>query len=130
MHDRPADIADKSAIILSGLCIVHCLLPILLSLIVPYLAGLAFLTDEAFHLWTMIFIVPISAFAIGWGYYQHRNSVILTLALVGLSMIIVAATVGHDLLGHTYEVMITVVGSLFVVYGHIKNIQLRKNLLM
>lgn len=126
MHDRQADIADKSAIVLSGICIIHCLLPMLLSLIVPYVAGLAFLTAEAFHLWMMVFIVPVSVFAIGWGYHQHRNTRILILALVGLSMLIVAATVGHTLFGHIYEVIITVVGSTLVVFGHIKNLKLRQ----
>lgn len=127
MHDRPADIADKSAIVLSGICIVHCLLPILLSLIIPYLAGLSFLTDEAFHVWTLVFIVPISIFAIGWGFYQHRNTPILAIALIGLSMIVMATLVGHDLFGHTYEVMLTIIGSLLIVYGHFKNLKLRKS---
>jgi hypothetical protein len=113
-----ADFADKSAIVLSGICIAHCILPILLSLIIPYFAGFAFLTDDVFHLWLLLFVVPISMLAIGWGYYQHRSGLTLTLALTGLCMIFFAATYGHDMFGHGVEVLLSSLGSILVVFGH------------
>ncbi|GLR71582.1 MerC domain-containing protein [Agaribacter marinus] len=125
MPDTATDIADKSAIALSGLCIVHCILPILLSLILPYFAGLSYLTDEAFHLWLIIFVVPLSLFTISWGYRQHRNKKTLILALIGLMLIIVSAAIGHDTFGHTAEVLISIAGSTLIVWGHLKNMKLR-----
>lgn len=125
MFKNYADIADKSAITLSILCLAHCALPIILYFAIPFFAGLAMLTDEIFHVWLLVLIMPISLVAIGLGYRRHRNATTLALALLGLGMISTATMVGHDLIGHSLEIALTALGSVLVIYGHIRNIKLR-----
>ena len=40
---------DKLAILLSSMCVLHCLLTPILLIAIPSLAGVALLNDETFH---------------------------------------------------------------------------------
>jgi hypothetical protein len=40
-------------------------------------------------------------------------------------MIFFAATYGHDMFGHGVEVLLSSLGSILVVFGHLRNLKLR-----
>ena len=65
------------------------------------------------------------SFSVG-GFLRHRNWMTLVVATIGLVLVVVAATLGHDLFGHEIEVVMTVIGSAMLVYGHIRNIKFRR----
>ena len=117
---RLQQFSDKAAIGLSALCVIHCLfLPITLILF-PSLAGLLSLNSEAFHLWLVFAVIPISLLALYIGYSHHRNFSVFAVASVGL-MILAAALLGHEHIGAYGEVVLTVIGSSVIAYGHYRN---------
>ncbi|CAD5248429.1 conserved membrane hypothetical protein [Alteromonas sp. 38] len=119
-------ISDKTAIALSMLCVVHCLLLPVLLLLLPPLAGVLALDDELFHKTLLFFVVPISVIALMMGYFYHRNHTMLLVGGVGLSLLILAVVLGHDVLGEYGEVALTVIGSSFIAFSHIRNLRLRR----
>lgn len=122
------NVADRSAITLSTLCMVHCLvLPIILVLL-PTLTSIAFLSDERFHSWLVYGVIPVSAFAVASGYFYHRNWFVPLVTLMGMSILVLVALLGHAVFGDKGEVALSVIGSILVAYGHIKNVKIRKQL--
>lgn len=118
--------ADRTAIILSTLCVVHCIaLPIIL-IAIPTVNGLAFFSDETFHLWLLYGVIPISVGAIGLGYLHHRSTQVLAFAALGLTILMLVSIVGHDILSHGGEVVASVIGSVLIAFAHLKNLHHRQ----
>ncbi|WP_158966216.1 MerC domain-containing protein [Paraglaciecola sp. L3A3] len=120
------NVADRSAITLSTLCMIHCLvLPIILILL-PTLTSIAIFSDERFHTWLLYGVLPISAFAVVSGYFHHRNWFVVLITSMGMSILLLVAFLGHAVFGDTGEVAMSVIGSILVAYGHIRNFKSRK----
>ncbi len=113
-------IADKTAIGLSFVCTLHCLALPLLLLTLPAITALN-LMDEAFHLWMLMVVVPVSLLALSMGCKKHKNLNVLLVSSVGLILLVAAAFVGHDLLGEAGEKTMTLVGALCISVGHYFN---------
>lgn len=116
-------LSDKAAISLSVLCSIHCLAMPLLVVLLPSIGALP-LSDEAFHLWMLYAVVPISAYALTMGCKNHKRYRVLVLGGIGLLLLVTAALAGHDTLGETGEKILTVVGTGFIAIGHIWNYRL------
>lgn len=103
-------IADRLAVGLSTLCLIHCLF---LSLILTVYSSslLIMVSGEIFHLTIFLITVPISVLAFFVGYQGHKNFWVAAIGLVGLVLLIASATVVHDLGGAVVEKMATIVGS-------------------
>ena len=68
----PRPLADKTAMGLSSLCMLHCLaLPALLA-IYPSALAVA-LTDELFHTAMVFLAIPVSAIALALGCREHKS---------------------------------------------------------
>lgn len=119
----PRPLADKTAMGLSSLCMLHCLaLPALLA-IYPSALAVA-LTDELFHTAIVFLAIPVSAVALSLGCREHKSYLILVVGLTGLVLLVASATLGHDLLGEVGEKILTVVGALLVFGSHLINFRL------
>ena len=116
-------IADKAAVSLSVLCVFHCLATPLLIMFIPTLAGL-FFTEESFHLWMVVAVLPLSVYALTVGCKKHKRYRVLAIGAVGLTILIGAALFGHDLVGETGEKVLTVLGAAIIAVGHILNFRL------
>ena len=123
--------SDKTAVTLSVLCTLHCLaLPLLLA-VTPSLAAMP-MAGEAFHMWMVIAVVPVSLYALTVGCKQHKRRQLLVLGaagitclLVALSMEAVAANFGlKESVAEVTEKVLTVLGATLVALGHIRNYQL------
>ena len=124
-QNRP--IADVSAVGLSSLCLVHCLmLPVVVSV---YPATIALtLSDEVFHVFMVLMAIPISVFALFFGCRSHRSySVALTGAL-GIGLLLMSAFLPHELAGETGERLLTVSGALSLSVSHILNFRLCRSI--
>lgn len=117
--------SDKAAISLSAICVVHCLALPLLMIVFPTLA-LAILSDEAFHQWLLYAILPISCIALSVGFMHHRNWSVLGISAVGLTILVGTGFIDHEVMVHEMEVLLTVMGSAIIAYGHFRNSRLRK----
>lgn len=113
-------LTDRMAIGLSFLCTLHCLATPVLLAVVPSLTALA-LDNEAFHLWMLAAVLPISGFALTVGYSKHKHMPVLTVGGLGLLLMILAVLIGHDLLGEAGEKTLTVVGAAVVALAHYLN---------
>jgi len=125
-------ISDKLAILLSSLCVIHCLLTPLLIIALPSLASVSILSDETFHQILLFFVLPIGATALALGYRHHSSKQVAAagaagLALLSSPLIVEWVGLGHEVLGEHGEVIITVLASFIIVGAHVANYRLRKN---
>jgi len=115
--------SDKAAISLSLLCTLHCLaLPLAVALL-PSMAALS-LDDEAFHLWMLLAVMPISVFALTMGCKKHRRYHIVLTGSIGLFILAMTVFLGHEMLGETGEKALTLVGASIIALGHFWNYRL------
>ncbi len=112
--------ADKTAISLSLLCAIHCIAFPLAVIALPAVAALN-LDGEAFHLWMLVAVIPISLLALTLGCSKHKNHKVLTLGLIGLALLVFAGVLGHDVAGEVGEKSLTLVGACVVASGHFLN---------
>lgn len=113
---------DKTAIGLSAICAIHCLmLPIGLALI-PSLAVLP-MGDESFHHLLIFVVLPTSVIALSMGCRRHRQWRVAAWGGAGLIVLVFTALFGHDVLGEQLEKWTTVFGAALVAMSHIMNYQ-------
>ncbi len=117
------EISDKAAISLSLLCAIHCLVTPLAAVMLPSIAALS-LDDEGYHLWMLVVVLPLSAYALTMGCTKHKRYRLLLIGGAGLLLLGVAAFIGHDLLGRTWEILLTLVGAGIIALGHFFNFRL------
>ncbi|MGB1090477.1 MAG: MerC domain-containing protein [Oceanobacter sp.] len=111
------NLSDRFAIGLSFLCTLHCLaLPVAITLL-PSLAALP-MADESFHFWMLAVVIPISGFALFTGWRKHRSSAVLARGMTGLTLMILAVLIGHDLLGEAGEKGLTLLGAGLLAWAH------------
>ncbi|MFC4701818.1 MerC domain-containing protein [Glaciecola siphonariae] len=122
--NKVMNIGDKLAIGVSSLCVLHCALVPLVLFTLPLMSTL-FIFDEGFHVLLVLAVIPISVLTILFGYLQHRQSGIVLMCAAGLLALVMAIIFGHDLFNGKGEVILTVIGSAFLVFSHIRNFALR-----
>lgn len=111
---------DKTAIGLSALCVVHCLLTPLLLILVPSNA-VQWISDEAFHHGMLLGVLFSSIIALNLGFRVHCQRSILFWGAAGLLLLSSPLLLGHDLIGEHGEKLLTVLGASIIAIGHIKN---------
>ena len=120
---RVRTIADWLDIAASTTCAVHCiLLPTLLVTGVVLPASL--LGDEAFHKAMLWLILPAAIVAFGIGCWRHKDQRVLVLGMIGLTGMVLSATVLHDVVGEAGERIATLVSAAILVYAHYRNFRL------
>lgn len=128
---------DRFAILLSGICAIHCIaLPLMVSLI-PFL----FITMEHggelhefwFHQFILLFILPVSIIALVIGYRFHRQLTPIAVAGVGLFILVGVAMfaeqlISQHLMPHSGETIVTVIGGIIHAVGHVLNVMATRKL--
>jgi len=114
--------SDKFAISLSMLCTVHCLVLPLMVTLLPGLSTLN-LTDERFHVWMLMAVLPTSIYALTMGCQQHQRYHVLVPGVVGLVLLVSGLFVG-PYWGELAEKGFTVLGAVCLASGHLWNYQL------
>jgi len=114
---------DKSAIGVSFLCLVHCLLLPAFIVLLPTVFA-TFLENELFHKVLVFCVIPLSIIALFMGCQKHKVWGILMLGFVGLVVLLFAAFFGDMLFGEAGEKIGTLTGSLFIIISHYKNYRL------
>ena len=87
--------SDKLSICLSLCCILHCIALPAIILMIPSFASL-WINNEKVHVILVLFAVPISLFAMAKSLRVHHNYKCISLAVIGLSLL-VAAIFMHDI---------------------------------
>lgn len=119
---------DGVAMSLAGVCGIHCLLMPVLLITFPLL-GSSLFTHGAFHQWMLAAVLPTTALAILLGCRRHKDLWVLLLSLGGFALLCFAAF-GHGHSHHgsefstewpTHESILTSLGGLIMVSGHLRN---------
>jgi MFS superfamily sulfate permease-like transporter len=109
---------DKAAVILSGLCLVHCLaLPVLVA-VLPFVSEL---TGDHLHAELLLVVIPISVFAFVIGYRRHRRLKIVGLGVLGMAVLALGGTYVHSRYGIAADRAMTVAGSAILAIAHFLN---------
>jgi hypothetical protein len=122
---------DRFAITLSSICAIHCIaLPVVASLI-PLLAT-SIPHDNAlhefwFHQFILIFILPVSIFALIAGYRCHKKITPIFVGTIGLVILAVMALfaenlVSQQIISSLSETILTIFGGIIHAAGHISNV--------
>ena len=112
--------ADALAVSLSVLCILHCLLLPILVIAMPAMASL-FFVDEAFHIWMVVAVIPVSTLALYSGWKKHLVLQVGIMGSIGLLLISCAAFLGHEYISEFWERYLTVIGTTVITFAHIWN---------
>lgn len=112
---------DKFAVLLSGVCVLHCLLAPLALTLLPILSLNAFWEDMLFHRIMLWLVIPTSAIALLIGCRKHRDLLILGSGVLGMLLLIGIAAVGHDLLSPNQEKLATSIAGIILALSHILN---------
>lgn len=108
---------DRTGIIISSLCVIHCLATIL---VVSALGlGGQLLLSPAIHRFGLLIALIVAAVAIGWGALRHRRAAPFVVAMMGLSFMGGALAVPHG----AKEAILTIIGVALVSLGHILNLR-------
>ena len=81
--------SDKLSICLSLCCILHCIALPVIILMIPSIASL-WINNEKVHVILVLFAVPISLFAMAKSLRIHHNYKCISLAVIGLSLLVSA----------------------------------------
>jgi hypothetical protein len=114
------DRMDRFAIMLSGLCLVHCLFIPVIILLAPAFSSIVLGTETTVHWIFLAFAVPTSLWALLRGFKKRRRTAALVAGMVGL--LVMALGVSH-LFDSAWEVPLTVVGVSLVVVAHVMNLR-------
>ena len=114
---------DRLAVSTSAICALHCLLLPLMVGLFPALSATVF-GQEAFHVWLLWLVIPLSVISLFLGCRVHKDLVVAGLGLVGVGTLITAAMFGHDGLGETGERIATLIGAGFIAASHLRNYSL------
>ena len=116
--------SDKFAMSFSAICLIHCLFAP--SLIILSYSSLALtIESELIHKIILLLTVPVSIFAISLGYKNHPNNSIIYSGIAGLTILISALLIGESI-GENAELVLTMIGSLMVIYCHYRNYKICK----
>ena len=116
-------IADWLGIAASAACAVHCIL-IPTLLVTGTVLPATLLEDESFHLAMLGLILPAAIVAFGIGCWRHKDRWVLTLGMIGLTGIVMSATLLHDLTGESGERVGTLLSAAILILAHWRNFRL------
>jgi len=108
---------DRFGVLLSGLCMIHCLAGLFLVGVLG-LGGGVLLNPEIHHIGLVMAIV-IGAATIGMGALRHGHRLQLALGVVGLALMTAAVLSGHG----AAESVLTIGGVLLVATAHVVNMR-------
>lgn len=105
--------ADRIAMTLSGLCLVHCISGLLLVTVFAVVGGE--LVDPLIHEIGFALAIVLAIFALGRGWALHRRQLPLALGAMGVSLMAAGIMVPH---GDYREVALTMGGVGLVALAH------------
>lgn len=114
---------DQLAMLLSRLCLLHCVLPPLLLSLLPWLAWLSWVEEQesTIHLAMLVLVLPLSLWALRRGHQHHRQFRPLGLGLFGLGLLMLAAALEFS--EQQWSLWLTVLGSLLLGGSHWLNLR-------
>jgi len=114
---RISHLLDKSAMLLSGLCLVHCLAG---SLLLTVFAASGDLLGHDVHVVGLLLALPLAALALWRGIAAHGRYAIGVLGALGIGLMAASLVIGH---GGIAEVVLSVIGVCLLAAAHLWNLR-------
>ena len=114
----PGSMLDRTAVALSGLCLLHCLALPFVVVLLP-VAGQA--PAAHWHAEMLLIVLPVSIVALAIGYRRHGNLRVVAAGSLGMLLLVVGGTVVHARYGIAEDRAMTVAGSLVLAIAHFFN---------
>lgn len=108
---------DRSAISLSGLCVLHCLIG---ALTMTMLASVGGVWSHKVHAIGLIVAAPLAVVALWRGVARHGRRAAAALGGGGLSLMAASVTLGH---GHAGELATSLAGVTLLGIAHLLNLR-------
>lgn len=118
MKQRITHWIDRSAIGLSGLCLLHCLLGTLVLAVLS--AGGSGLFGHGVHQVGLALAMPLALVGLARGVVRHGDWTVVAIGGFGIFCMVTALIIAHG----AGEVGFTVVGVVLVAVAHLMNIRL------
>lgn len=112
---------DRAAVLLSGLCLVHCLA---LPLVIVSLPALSAFAEGHLHAQMLVVAIPVSAVALMIGFRRHRSRYVAGFGMLGMLLLVIGGTVVHARYGIVADRMFTIGGALILAVTHYYNSRL------
>ena len=106
---------DRMAILLSGLCLIHCVASALVIAALASAGGA--LLDPLVHEIGLGIAIALGFLALGWGYREHGRIVPIMVGAAGIALMIAALALGHG----PIEIPLTMLGVTLLAVGHLLN---------
>ncbi len=103
---------DRTAMLLSGLCAVHCIASAVFVAVLASAGGI--LLDPIIHEVGLIIAIILGAIALGYGALQHGYMMPLAIGSLGIGVMMGALELPHD----GGEVLFTIIGVAILALGH------------
>ena len=110
---------DEAGMVMSFLCVAHCLFLPVLVLLAPFY-WLVWLEAEWVHGLLLLLTLPLASAALVQGFRNHGQLSVLILGCWGGLMLLLALVIGHEY--HSWEMPITLVGASALIIAHLGNI--------
>lgn len=107
---------DRIAVLISGLCVVHCVSTIAFVAILSSAGGM--LLDPLIHEVGLGIAIALGMFSLGRGVLDHGYIMPVAVGSLGLGMMIGAITIGHDGGHGSDEVLYTMLGVGLLALAH------------
>ena len=117
---------DKIGICASGLCLIHCIATPVLLLAFPA-SKVSFIVEHDFHGVHQLFAVIVVSsilIAVYPNCRKHGHNDIIAIALIGVFSVLSAIFL-HDFMSESLSHGFTIIGSIFLIVAHIKNMKVR-----
>ncbi len=103
---------DRAAMLLSGLCAVHCLITAVFVAVLASFGGI--LVDPIIHEVGLMLAILLGAIALGYGAIQHGYMMPLAIGSLGIGVMMGALQLPHG----GEEIMFTILGVTILALGH------------
>jgi MerC mercury resistance protein len=117
MTRRFSSFLDRSALTLSGLCLVHCLAG---SLLLTVFAVSGDWLGHNIHFVGLLLALPLAAVALWRGVRLHGRIGVALLGMVGIALMALSLLVSH---GDMAEVVVSVIGVSLLAVAHLWNLR-------
>ncbi len=117
MPGRFSSFLDKSAMTLSGLCLVHCLAG---TLLLTMFAASSEWFSHNVHLVGLAIALPLAAVALWRGVIVHGRIGVAVLGALGIALMTISLFIGH---GGSGEVALSVIGVILLGLAHFWNLR-------
>ena len=118
LTEKTEKILDKLGMIISGICVVHCLLAPIIVLALPWIEDI--FSHEIIHLFLLLFLFPLAIFTFTHGYKIHKKVSIIIMGITGISLISIPI-ITHP--SSFTEKVFTITGSIILIIAHYNNLK-------